>query len=304
MLLLAFLLFTPQFDTVFRDGLTALNANDLPLAQSRLEAASQIEPHNARVWLALAQTYWKLGRPLQAETAAHAAESWGANDAVVSRTLALFYSQAGEAYYFEIAQAHLQRQEFAPALAALDAGIGKFPASAQLALARGVALYGLRRFPESIDAFLHTIGLAPEIDQPYVFLGRMLDQSEDRLARITQVFAAFARRAPESDLASFLYGKALALAGNTAGAETWLRKSIALNAASADSHFELGVLLESRRQFEEAAREFRRAAELHAGDPVPHYHLARIYDRLGKPSEAQAERELHARLAEAAPGIK
>jgi hypothetical protein len=46
------------------------------------------------------------------------------------------------------------------------------------------------------------------------------------------------------------------------------------------------------------------AVELSPKDAATHYHLARLYDRLGKPAEAQAERDLHARLAASLPGIK
>ena len=60
MVWLFLVLFAGQFESTFHAGLTALNNNNLALAESRLEAASQLEPRNARVWLALAQTYWKL----------------------------------------------------------------------------------------------------------------------------------------------------------------------------------------------------------------------------------------------------
>jgi len=56
------------------------------------------------------------------------------------------------------------------------------------------------------------------------------------------------------------------------------------------------VLLDQREKFEDAAREMRRSIELSPNDPMPHYRLARLYDRLGKTAEARAERELHARL--------
>jgi tetratricopeptide (TPR) repeat protein len=295
-------LFAGQFDSTFHDGLIALNQNNLPLAESRLQAASQLEPHNARVWLALGQTYWKMRKPLQAETAVRNAENWAGNDAVVSNGLSLFYSEAGESYFFEAAQMHLRQQDFAAALATLDAGRKRFDKSAQLELAAGVAYYGLRRFPEAIDAFLRTIDLDPSVDQPYVFLGRMVDQAEGRLPRVTKAFAAYAQRAPDNYLSNFLYGKALALANDPA-AEALLRKSIAQNEGYWESHFELGVLLGARRQFDEAAREMRRGADLHPDDPAPHYHLARFYDRLGKPAEAAAERELHARLTAAGQSI-
>jgi tetratricopeptide (TPR) repeat protein len=282
-----------QFDTTFRDGLIALNENNLPVAESRLESASQLEPRNPRVWVALAQTYWKQHKLAQAESAVHNAEKFAAGDAVVRRTIDLFYT---EDYYFEIAQLHLKQQEFAAALETLEAGRKKFDRSPQLALAAGVACYGLRRFPEAIDAFLRTNELDPAIEQPYVFLGRMLDQAEGKLPRITQVFAAFAVRAPENYLSSYLYGKALALA-NDPGGEALLRKSIERNAAFGDAHFELGVLLEAQRKYADAAVEMRRAAELSPTDPVPHYHLAQIYARLGRPEEAAAERAQHARMA-------
>ncbi len=319
-------LFAGQFETTFHDGLIALNQNNLALAESRLEAAAQLEPQNAGVWLALAQTYWKLHRVPEAEAAAGKAETRAVDNAVVLHALAIFRSETGdyagaakllqaaivrkpfeESYYFELAQLFLKQENFAAALGTLDAGRKKFDKSAQLELATGVAYYGLRRFPEAIDAFLRTNKLDAEIEQPYVFLGRMLDQAEEKLPRITEVFASFAKRAPENYLSSFLYGKSLALANDSVGAEALLRKSIAVNDGYWESHFELGVLLGEQRKFEEAVREMQRGAELNPSDPVPHYHLARLYDRMGKAAEARAERELHARLAGAAgrmSGIK
>ena len=319
-------LFAGQFETTFHDGLIALNENNLALAESRLEAAAQLEPQNAGVWLALAQTYWKLHKAPQAQSAAGKAESLAGDNVVVLHALAIFRSEtedyAGaakllqtaiirkpfeEGYYFELAQLYLKQEKFAAALETLDAGRKKFDKSAQLELATGVAYYGLRRFPEAIDAFLRTNKLDAEIEQPYVFLGRMLDQAEDRLPRITEVFSGFAKRAPENYLSSFVYGKSLALSNDPVAAEAMLRKSIAVNDGYWESHFELGVLLGEERKFEEAAREMRRGAELNASDPVPHYHLARLYDRMGKAEEASAEREMHARLASAAgrmTGIK
>ena len=294
MILVYVALFAGQFDATFREGLIALNQNNLAVAESKLDSATQLEPHNARAWVALAQTYWKEHKPGQAQVAARNAESWAGSDAVARNALTLFYS---EDYYFQLAQLDLDRQNFAAALETLDAGRKKFAASAQLELAVGVACYGLRRFPQAIDAFLRTIQLDDTIDQPYVFLGRMLDQAEGKLPAITEAFAAFAARAPESYVSNFLYGKALAIADNAGAAETSLRKSIARNGAYWESHFELGLLLDRERRFEDAARELKTSAGLNPRDPVVHYRLARVYDRLGRTADAQAERALHARLA-------
>jgi tetratricopeptide (TPR) repeat protein len=313
-------LFAGQFETAFRAGLVALNANNLSVAESQLESAARIEPRDGRVWLALAQTYWKLQKPDPARAAAQKAEEY-TSDAAVLGGLAVYYSEAAdyaksadllraairrspstEHYYFELAQLDLKQQNFAGAIEVLDSARKRFSQSAQLELAAGVAYYGLRRFPEAADAFLRTIELDPGVEQPYVFLGRMLDQTEDKLPRITQAFAAFAKRAPEDYMSRFLYGKALGVAAAEA-AEPELRKSVALNDGFWESHFELGVLLDRRGQYEEAAREIRRSIDLNPSDPAPHYRLARLYDRLGKPNEARAERELHARLTSAASGM-
>ena len=317
-------LFAGQFETVFHDGLVALNQNNLQAAQTRLESASKLEPRDPRVWLALAQTYRKLNQADLAAAAAKNAESF-ASDAPLFKGLSIYYSEAGEpakaaemlqrairrnAYdegsYFDLAQVYLKQQDFAGALTALDAGRKIFDKSAQLELAAGVAYYGLRRFPDAIGAFLRTVAIDSSIEQPYVFLGRMLDQAEGSLPRIHEVFAAFAQRAPDSYLSAFLYGKLLSLEG-AKEAESCLRKSIQLNAEFWESHFELGTLLDRRGAFAEAAREIRRSTELNPYDAAAHYRLARLYDRLGKPAEAAAERELHSRLTTSAsgmPGIK
>lgn len=295
--------FAGQFETTFHDGLIALSQNNLSVAESQLEAASHLEPHSPRVWLALAQTYWKEHKAPQAASAVQNAENWGANDAVVTNALKVFYSETGESLYFEAAQPYLQQQNFAAALQILDTGRKKFSNSAQLELAAGVAYYGLRRFPEAIQTFLHTIEIDPTIEQPYVFLGRMLDQAEGQLPRITEVLAAFAKRAPESYLSNFLYGKALHMAGNSAAAEALFRKSIAENDSYWESHFELGVLLSQQHKFADAVHEIQRSTELNPKDPAPHYHLARLYDRLGRPAEAKQERELHAKLSAGTAGM-
>ena len=307
-------LFAGQFDSAFHAGLTALNNNNLQTAESQLEVASRLEPRDARVWLALAQTYWKLRKLPSAQSAAGKAEAL-APDAPILDGLARYYSETAndakaaellqaairkdpytENYYFELAQLRLRKQDFAAALDTLDAGRKNFDKSPQLELAAGVAYYGLRRFPEAISAFLSTIRLDPDVEQPYVFLGRMLDQAEDQLPAITSAFAAFAKRAPGNYLSSYLYGKSLA-AGHSGQAEALLRRSIELNGQFWESHFALGALLDEQGKFEEAAQEFERSAQLNPGDPIAHYRLARLYDRLGKTDRARAERALHAKLA-------
>ncbi len=205
-----------------------------------------------------------------------------------------------ESYYFDLGRFYLRHNNPAAAVQIFQDGRKIFARSAQLELALGVADYGLRRFADAADCFLRTIQFAPQAEQPYVFLGRMLDQVEDRLPQITASYAAFLEARPDNYLAPFLYAKALsAAAAGPQQVEPLLRKSIALNAGFWESHYELALLLERRHDFETASAEYRRAIELNSANADLHYHLARVYERLGKKQEAAAEHAEHQRLSSA-----
>lgn len=217
--------------------------------------------------------------------------------AVLEMQQALRLDPYEESYYFDLAQLLLEHQNFDAAIQTLEAGRKVFDKSAQIELALGVAYYGQRRFSDAVNSFLRTITLAPAVEQPYVFLGRILDQADARLDETTRRFAEFAAANPKNYLGHFLYGKALiAQSGKPAEAEAALRKSIALNDAYWESHFELGVLLERKRDFAGAARELQRSIQLNARNPAPHYRLARVYDRMGQSERAKTERSRHEAL--------
>jgi hypothetical protein len=54
----------------------------------------------------------------------------------------------------------------------------------------------------------------PGVEQPYVFLGRMLDQTASKLFDVTAAFAALAKANPKNYNADFLHGKAWHSAGS------------------------------------------------------------------------------------------
>jgi Flp pilus assembly protein TadD len=212
-----------------------------------------------------------------------------------------------------------------------------FEKSAQLELALGVAYYGQRRFEDAVDSFLRVTTLAPDIEQPYVFLARIIDHAGIRIPEVSQKFAEYARANARNYLGPFLHAKGLIAQLGSASqssvtshqssvishrssvigqrssvigqrssvigqqssvsrAESLLRKSIALNENYWESHFELGLLLERRRDFVRAAEQLQRSIQLNPTNPTTHYRLARIYDRLGKPDQAKTERALHEQL--------
>ena len=225
------------------------------------------------------------------------------DNTIVELQKAIQLAPREEAYVFDLAYVLLLHQNFDVAIQLLESGKKLFPRSAQLELALGIANYGQRKFAEAVDAFLRTAELAPKIEQPYVFLGRIISHAEGRLGEITEKFASFARANPNNYLGHFLHAKGLvAQMGPSPSieladqAEGLLKKSISLNPTFWESEFELGVLLEGRKDFTAAARHLERAVRLSPKTPVPHYRLARVYDRLGKAEAAQAERAQHEKL--------
>ena len=277
------------FQDVFRNGLLALQRNDLAAAEADLQSAAGMQPENARVWVALAQTYRKRGELKKADDAAQEAGKLGANDSAVLGTLAI--------YYFEAAQPLLRGEKFGDVISLLNAAPAAIRKTAQIELVQGVAYYGLRRFDEASAAFLAVIALDPSIKQPYFFLGKMLDQIPSRLEEATRVFALYERNNPSDFEGYLLHAKSLDARGvEPETARKLLDRAIAMEPGSADAHFELGGLLERLRSYSEAAAEFERAAVLNPADPAAHYRLSRLYQRLNKPEAAIAEREQHRKM--------
>jgi tetratricopeptide (TPR) repeat protein len=320
------LLAASPIDDSYRAGLTALQRGDLYDARSHLEAASKLAPRDGRVWVALSQTYWRLHKDAEAEDAAGKAAASGPEDPAVLQGLAIYYSETNQTlkaaqaaakwaakdpenrvareratgFYFEAARVLLDQQKFAEAVVILKESVARVPKSAQLQLALGVASYGLRRFDDAADAFLRTIEIAPETEQPYTFLGKILDQIPTRLPEVTERFAEYQTAHPANAAGYLLHARALgAQSLEPEVALRLLEKSIAINAGEASAHFEMGTVLDRLQRYADAASAFERAAELAPSDAAAHYRLARDYDRIGKHEAAQAEREKHAALVKA-----
>ena len=378
-----------SFEDEFRRGLEALSGNDLAQARQSLEHASRLEPQNAMVWAALAQTYLKAKDTASGNEAAGKASRLAAPDSPVQHALAMYYSETGqyakaanaerhyasskgadpdaagraaelslhageiepavqwartalqhadtasmhhllgqahaaanrpadaerefraaldrdptqEPYAFDLGQLQLRRGDFAGAATTLGQACQRFPASAQLQLAYGVAAYGQRRFGDAITAFLRVTAIDPSVAQPYVFLSRILGQAGDRLPEVVAAFAAWEKAEPANYLAVCLHAKAMSAAsGDGAAIEAKLRRSIQLNDGYWESHFELGVLLGRNRDWKASAAELSRSVALNPKFAAAHFQLARAYDKLGDPERARVERAEHQRLTASETG--
>jgi tetratricopeptide (TPR) repeat protein len=242
---------------------------------------------------------------LQILLARASAAAGAPRDAVMPLEEAIRLQPYEERLYFELARLQLQLQDAGGALGTIEKSRKIFDKSAQLELLRGIALYAQRKFADAVAAFLRSAELDPALPQPHAFLGRILSHAHDRLAEVTARFAAFEKANPESYLGYYLHAAAL-LEGMgpsvdpeiAARAEQLLSRSLELKEDHADSQFELGVLLAKNRDYERAEKHLTRAAELNPKSSKTHYHLARVYTRLGKTEQASAEQELHQKLTE------
>ena len=210
--------------------------------------------------------------------------------AVIALQQAIRKNPEIESNYTDLGNLLLRTQNFSEAAVVLETARSKFPKSAQPALSAGVAYYGLRRFPDAVAAFLDAGGLDPDAEQPIAFLSRLAANWGEKKSEVVTLFSSYAKRHPTNALAHLALGRA------TADADA-LNAAIKLNPKSAEAHFELGVVLEARKDFPAATKAFERAAELAPKNPVPHYRLARLYARAGNSAKAEAERALHEKLA-------
>ena len=300
---------------------TYLRGNDSKSADAAARKAGKLGADNPVVQHALALFWSEAGDARQTITWATAdlkhrdsadihhllAEAyWAAKEP--DKAIAQFRAAAerapdSEAYASDLGQMQLRHADFAGALASLGAARTRFPHSAQIELAYGVAAYGQRHFQDAVDSFLRVIAIDPTIEQPYVFLAQILDQAGTRMPRVLAAYAAWEGAVPQNPLPWCLHAKALSAAGgDPATIEAELRRSIQLNGNFWQSHFELGLLLAKKREWQAAQTELERSIQLNPRNARAHFELARVYERLGMKERAKEEIAEHERMTAAETG--
>jgi Flp pilus assembly protein TadD len=291
-----------------------LRAGNRPEAANAAAKAEQTGRGNAIVDHSLALYYSKTEQFAKAAAAEERYAASSRSDAQAAGRAAAWYLASGDSAHalllakrdaekdpetaFQLAQLFLRAQDFAGASDLLQSALQAHKNDPQLLLALGVARYGQRRFTDAIELFLKVIDVDPSIDQPYTFLAKMLDQASPELPRIETATRAWQQKKPADATAELVLAKVLlAKSPSSCGeCQSLLEGSVRDDPNNWEAHFQLGLLLANKRDYEKAASELKRAAELNEKQPMPHYHLARMYDRLGKRDEAAAERKIHEHL--------
>jgi tetratricopeptide (TPR) repeat protein len=82
------------------------------------------------------------------------------------------------------------------------------------------------------------------------------------------------------------YGTMLVRSGDLERAESLLREAVRYDSNLAEGHYQLGICLERKHQYEEARSEYRRAVDLNPAAPATWYALARTLRIEGRSAEA------------------
>jgi tetratricopeptide (TPR) repeat protein len=215
-----------------------------------------------------------------------------------------------EQFQFDLAQFLLRSQNFQTALTVLEEAHRRLPRSAQIELALGVADYCCVRYDDAVSAFLRTMELAPDVAQPYVFLGKILEHANGHLPEIARRCTISERIYPSNSAALLLHAKVLIAEHSNAepgedktsldAAAHLLERAIALDPNSANAYFTLGCLMTDQGNFARAAELLDKSVQLNPKNPNARYRLGLLYARLGERTRADQEFAAQATLKEQA----
>jgi tetratricopeptide (TPR) repeat protein len=194
----------------------------------------------------------------------------------------------------------LQLRAYQPATDVLVEAVKRFPRSARLHVALGIARYSRGQFEDAIRAFGAASDLEPGDERPYLFLGEMYGVSAELAPEVTKRLARFVEAQPGHALAHFLY--AMSLWKGTPGAaappevQVHLKKAVALDPRLAKAHFQLGVLYSDQGLYPEAISALEEAVRLEPTMAQAHYRLGQAYRRTGREDPAAKALEAFERL--------
>ena len=197
---------------------------------------------------------------------------------------------------FDLANELLMHRGFQPGLKVLDFATQKYPQSAKLRVALGVARYSLGQYDQAIEALCQAVDLDPKDTRALNFLGKMYDVAPEKADEVTRRLARFAREYPSNAAANYYYALSLrrrTTEGHSARvdreAERLLLRATKLRPGWADAHYQLGLLYEDESLQDNAIREYQLSVRLRPEFAKAHYRLAHLYEKKGQPQLAQAE---------------
>jgi tetratricopeptide (TPR) repeat protein len=180
-----------------------------------------------------------------------------------------------------------------PAIEVFAKGHRLYPQSSRMMLGLGAAHYAQRSTEQAVQIFMEACDLNPADATPYLFLGKLQATEQTLPSGWTERMKRFVSLHPENAMAHYLYAVGLMKGEGREVhlklAETELNHAIKLDPHLGDAYLYLGILLNERGDFPEAAAALQKAVE---NTPVPeeaHYRLAQVYRRMGETQKVSEE---------------
>lgn len=279
-------------------GQQLLESGQATKAIPYLVAASTLQPRDVAARHDLAVAYIETGRLPQARrlltqlqqqapspSIIHLEALWLAASGELQAAAEKFRSAAeadpSEKHLFELGNHLLNHNASEPALTIFRFALERYPQSARLHVAQGVAHYARGEYDQAVRSVAAGVDLAPRDLRPLIFLGLMIDLTPDSAPAVRQRLQKFAAFYPANAQAQYLYGLSLAKA-NDPTAEIYLQRAASLAPRMAEPHLELGKIFAESNRSAQAILSFNTALRLDPGLGQAHYRLSLLYQRTGQ----------------------
>ena len=185
-------------------------------------------------------------------------------------------------------------------------GVEAHPKSARMRAGLGAAYYADGQFGEAAELMCESADLNPEDPSPYLFLGKMENASNDGFTCSEERLAEFVNRERKNAQANYYYGLVLWKKGRkeqnpqeTALAEVFFRRALAIDANFGEVYVQLGMLYNARGQKEPSLLCFERAVAVSPQLSAARYQLSLAYRRAGETAKADQEMKVYDELKRA-----
>lgn len=208
------------------------------------------------------------------------------------------------AIHFDLALVFMTEPDYPKAADELEAAIKISPSNALWHTLLGRAYENSNRSLQAVEEFKTTLKLDPAIKLGHYHLGFAyfsLGRNDEAIAEYKEEL----RRSGESPAVLDALGHSLLASGKYEASIMYLQRGTQLDATNPNAWevwYDLGKAQALAEQPTRAESSLRKAIELNPNDPSPHYQLGRVLEKLGKPEEAQKERERFTELKKAQPG--
>ncbi|MEZ2346743.1 tetratricopeptide repeat protein [Terriglobus sp. RCC_193] len=190
----------------------------------------------------------------------------------------------------------LQHRTFGPAIEILKYGTEKFPESQRMHLALGAAYFNNAMYPLAAPEFYTMLLRSPNDTLAADMLGRSCADATAASLQECTALEGFAKEHPENAVAATYAATAILQrpteARDSQTAEHLLQNALRADPKLADTWYQMGILQQSRNQWNESAASLEHAIALQPDFADAHYRLSRAYSRMGRREEAIAEVQL------------